>query len=951
MRLDMHPAAGLGQPIGPASARQHLALDVVLAGGTTASPGSPGAARTLEGFLSRHGVFARRIGGALHLTTSIATAERLLSVHFFDYRVDGALVYAAGPPGLPAAVAADVVTIIGLSDRPVAHAELTTLPGAPAERWSPSGVVAPESAGAPAACSTAANYAAGGGWHTMVTSGTHYGASALWTAGEVGTGVTIAALEFAPSSSSDIAAYDACFGLDAASYHVVPIDGGAGPDANGTMEADLDIEQLQTQAPGATIDSYEAPNSLAGWYDMLNPIISADAVKVISISWGMCEALYAASDLASLHRLFAEAAAQGQSVFVAAGDSGAEDCYDPSSGANASMLAVDYPASDPSVTAVGGSVIGSPDTVWHDTSGAGGGGVSSTFSEPSAQEQVAGALSGSCGSAACRGVPDLSADAYGVVFYGAGAWQVGAGTSFAAPLVAGMVADLVPSCSTGIGDLAPRLYTWDQGPEASQVISDITSGNNDFTGAFSGLDYPAQPGYDLASGLGTINAAALSCPQVTAMSDSAGPAGTSLQLTGSHLAGASVTIGGAAATITAQSATSLSVEVPSGSGTAPLVITNPTGAGAAAAFTYGAVPITSPASASATAGSPFSFTVTTAATLTPTISETAPLPAGLSFADHGDGTASLTGTATTVGTYDLSITAANTSGTTLEPFTLDVTAAPAPPPTTTTTTTPTPPATAGSSGGGSSGGGGGGGFGGGGGGAAFPGGGGGAPSPPPSTPIAPTPAPVSATPAPAPLPRPAPHPVLGASGPARGAASGSATAVSLRCPSACRGEAIVRLGRRLVGLDNFKLAAQGKRIITVRLTKLVRAALSRDLDHSVVLTEQVRMGATLLTRKIRLHLTPRVHSASTAVVRGQHARLAFSCSLRCLVTLRLSARGVALTRHFVLMPGHRQLTLAIPPALRAALARSARGRLTLREHVAVLGGRTETATLVLTTRP
>lgn len=161
----------------------------------------------------------------------------------------------------------------------------------------------------------------------------------------------------------------------------------------------------------------------------------------------------------------------------------------------------------------------------------------------------------------------------------------------------------------------------------------------------------------------------------------------------------------------------------------------------------------------------------------------------------------------------------------------------------------------------------------------------------------------------------------------------------------------MRLGRRLVGLDHFALDARGTRLITVRLTKVVRAALSRNLDHSVVLTEQVRVGTTLLTRKIRLHMTPLVHSAPTAVVRGQRARVAFSCSLRCLVTLRLSARGIALARRFVLRPGHRQLTLAIPPVLRAALARSARGRLALREHIAVLGGRTETATLVLTTRP
>ncbi len=55
-----------------------------------------------------------------------------------------------------------------------------------------------------------------------MTPGTHYGASALWSAGEVGTGASIATLEFPPSSAHDIAAYDARFGVDAANYSETP---------------------------------------------------------------------------------------------------------------------------------------------------------------------------------------------------------------------------------------------------------------------------------------------------------------------------------------------------------------------------------------------------------------------------------------------------------------------------------------------------------------------------------------------------------------------------------------------------------------------------------------------------------------------------------------------------------------------------------------------------------
>ncbi len=92
----------------------------------------------------------------------------------------------------------------------------------------------------------------------------------------------------------------------------------------------------------------------------------------------------------------------------------------------------------------------------------------------------------------------------------------------------------------------------------------------------------------------------------------------------------------------------------------------------------GAPSFTSPALATATAGTSFSFGVTTAGTTTPTLTETGTLPSGLGFVDNGDGTATMSGTpaATSGGTYDLTITAKNSGGTTKQNFVLTVDQAP-----------------------------------------------------------------------------------------------------------------------------------------------------------------------------------------------------------------------------------------------------------------------------------
>jgi hypothetical protein len=190
--------------------------------------------------------------------------------------------------------------------------------------------------------------------------------------------------------------------------------------------------------------------------------------------------------------------------------------------------AVTDPASQPYVTAVGGTSFGhgSPDLgpppteqAWNDalyySEGAGGGGISATFSMPSYQQPL-GTVSGSTGTPCansggdCREIPDVSADAdpsTGYIIYddqqGLGGWTALGGTSGATPLWAAVLA-VVSSAdgnTAGYGALNPALYVLaQQSPDT--YLNDITSGNNDYN-ATDGGQFPAMTGYDMATGLGT----------------------------------------------------------------------------------------------------------------------------------------------------------------------------------------------------------------------------------------------------------------------------------------------------------------------------------------------------------------------------------------------------------------------------------------------------------------
>ncbi|HUZ42996.1 MAG TPA: S53 family peptidase [Acidimicrobiales bacterium] len=344
-----------------------------------------------------------------------------------------------------------------------------------------------------------------------------YGLDSLYANGFSGAGQTIASFELADYSDADVSLYTSCFGGSDANVSRVLTDGGASI-GSGTSEATADVENLLGLAPDLHILVYEAPDSAQGIYDNYAAIISQDRAQVLATSWGQCEPFTTPAMEAGENTLFQEAAVQGQTVVAASGDSGSEDCYqagvDPDP-----ELAVDDPASQPYVTGVGGTSLlsASPrsETVWNASGGAGGGGISQDWAMPAYQHGTVSSLSSGspcgAGSGDCREVPDVSASAdanHGYYFYceagdcaGAG-WASVGGTSLASPVWAALVALSNQACPAGpAGFINPTLYEVGGGATVSGATNDVVAGNNDLLNLY-GL-YPAAPGYDMASGLGS----------------------------------------------------------------------------------------------------------------------------------------------------------------------------------------------------------------------------------------------------------------------------------------------------------------------------------------------------------------------------------------------------------------------------------------------------------------
>jgi pseudomonalisin len=367
-----------------------------------------------------------------------------------------------------------------------------------------------------------------------------YGIDAFAASGINGGGRTIGLLARTNVNIGDTTFFRSYFGLPA--NDPVVVLNGPDPgivhdsDPGDDDESDLDLQWAGAIAPAArTLLVASDSTATADGVDLSALYaVSNNLADVLSLSYGACELDFEAADTAFYTNVWAQAAAQGISVLVASGDSGAAGC-DPT-GPHALSASVNGLCSSPYATCVGGTQfldLSSPSTFWNATNdpttkksvrgyipettwSGSGGGKSILFPRPPWQN-VAGLPADNA-----RYVPDVSLAASlhtpymfvrGHTTGTTGLITNFGGTSFSSPALAGLAALLSQKAGIRLGNLNPLLYAAGRAQYGQANVSsaaplagapafhDITTGDNG--------GYAAGPGYDATTGLGSVDAAAL----------------------------------------------------------------------------------------------------------------------------------------------------------------------------------------------------------------------------------------------------------------------------------------------------------------------------------------------------------------------------------------------------------------------------------------------------------
>jgi len=438
-----------------------------------------------------------------------------------------------------------------------------------------------------------------------------YNVLPLWNAGITGAGESIAIVGQSDIKTADVAAFRKAFDLPAMAPQIITNGSDPGTIAGDEEESDLDVEWSGAVAKNATIMfvTSASTSTSAGVELSAQYAVDKKVAPVLSMSYGACEESLGTTGNQFFNSLWQQAAGEGITVFVAAGDSGSAGCDSPNQPAPSAAqygLQVNGTASTPYDVALGGTDLNDydvltgantfstywstsnsattgaslkkyvPETVWNDSCtisdeaacnnsnntnylvvDGGGGGMSSCtvinescsggYAKPSWQKGTGVPADGK------RDIPDIA------LFAGAGVRRsfylicdsdatpdascnytstgdlvslaVG-GTSAAAPSMAGIQALVNQKVDAAQGNINPTLYALaaketlsgcnsTNGSGSTCIFNDVTNGTNsmpcyagspncqvttegDEYGVLTG--YNAGTGYDLASGLGSVNA-------------------------------------------------------------------------------------------------------------------------------------------------------------------------------------------------------------------------------------------------------------------------------------------------------------------------------------------------------------------------------------------------------------------------------------------------------------
>jgi len=455
--------------------------------------------------------------GKLHtyLTIDAKTSSfaRLLQTKFVMHTLDGRSYYtpdAALPPKLPTQIANQILAVSGL------------------DSYTPPIKIKGTSANATSVHTTrnAADSCTPDQGYTTQQIAHAYGYDRLWQAGFHGENMTVYLVEIdgipGGASNPDLQTFFHCVGYKG-TFSLANTGAPAPPAPVGQpSEALLDADMIAGMAPGVNIVDYEVPiASFQVINDALQQIVNAAASNpnssggVVSLSLGASEANLNQTVFDAMDSTIQQLIAKNITTFASSGDCGAFDAGDNSFGS----LSVNFPASDPSVVAVGGTKLRvdengnrTSEEVWTDggqdhttcnNSWGSGGGVSSAFKRPSWQQGPGTDNQYTTGN---RQVPDVAAVATDVNEYNQGQWYPTGGTSAACPIwAAGMVLanqaviqKTANGSSGGTFFYAPdTFYTAWTKAGSLRPFYNVTRGNNLYYSAGSGWNYP--------TGIGTPN--------------------------------------------------------------------------------------------------------------------------------------------------------------------------------------------------------------------------------------------------------------------------------------------------------------------------------------------------------------------------------------------------------------------------------------------------------------
>ncbi len=424
----------------------------------------------------------------------------------------------------------------------------------------------------------APDFSSGGAYYLAPADfATIYDLDPLYQSSVNGNGQSVAIVARSNINLADVRQFRTFFGLPANDPQIIV--NGTDPgiwSANEETEADLDVEWSGAVAKSAAIKFVvsKSTNSSDGVDLSAQYIVNHNLAPVMSTSFGLCEAYLGSSGNSFLNSLWQQAAAQGITVFVSSGDSGAAGCDSASASTATHGRAVNGLCSTPYSVCVGGtefndlsnptlywspsnspgtqaSALGYiPEVVWN-ASGpdyglwASGGGASIVYPKPSWQAGTGVPADGK------RDVPDValsSAGHDGYLIYQNGELYVVGGTSAASPSFAGVMALVVQNTTVHQGNANVVFYSLANKQRAggAAVFHAITIGNNSVPGQ---AGFNATVGYDQATGLGSIDGAVLVnhwASATTPPAFHAAVSANSLSVTGGSSNGVSlnVTVGG-----------------------------------------------------------------------------------------------------------------------------------------------------------------------------------------------------------------------------------------------------------------------------------------------------------------------------------------------------------------------------------------------------------------------